>query len=125
MSLVPPTARVSCPVGADLDTWSRHDWREGLQIDTLQDLERLSVRTRNSTYEITVLCARTSEVLVRGGQFFPEYTPANLAGSSLGGSFLKQHGIYVGFSMELQYDHQTIVTTRVRSIGRVCDDRVQ
>jgi serine/threonine protein kinase len=32
---------------------------------------------------------------VRGGQFFPTYTPARLAGSSLGGSFLKQHGIYL------------------------------
>ena len=124
-SEVRSSARVSCPVGADLDAWSRHAWTEGVQIDTLPDLETLSVRTRNSTYEITVLCPRTGEVLVRGGQFFPEYTPACLAGSSLGGSFLKQHGIYVGFSMELQHDQQTILTTRVRSIERKSDHVVQ
>ena len=116
---------VSCPVGADLDTWSRHEWKEGLQIDALQGLVTLSVRTLNSTYEITVLRPGTSEVLVRGGQFFPEYTPALLAGSSLGGSFLKMHGIYVGFSMELYHDQQAIVTTAVQSIGRVPDGQVQ
>jgi hypothetical protein len=118
-------ARVSCPIGADLDAWSRHEWSEGVQIDTLQDLETLLVQTLNSTYEIMGLCPRTGEVLVRGGQFFPEYTPARLAGSSLGGSFLKQHGVYVGFSMELQHEQQTILTTRVRSIELKSDDLVQ
>jgi hypothetical protein len=119
------SARVSRAVGADLDAWSRHEWTEGVQIDTLQNLETLSVRTRNSTYEIMVLCPRTAEVLVRGGQFFPEYTPARLAGSSLGGSFLKQHGVYVGFCMELQHNQQTILTTRVRSLERKLDHSVQ
>jgi hypothetical protein len=75
---------------------------EGIQIDALQDLEMLTVRTRNSTYEIMVLRPRTGDVLVRGGLFFPAYTLARLAGSSLGGSIFKRHGVYVGFSMELQ-----------------------
>ena len=109
----------SCPAAADLDVWSAHVWRNGVQIETLPDLETLAVRTRNSLYEITVLSARTAEVLVRGGQFFPTHTPACLAGSSLGGSFLKQHGIYVGFRMEIHYDKQSIVTTEVQSIERV------
>jgi len=111
----------SYPASADLDVWSRHEWRDGIQVDMLPDLERLAVRTRNSLYEITVLSARTAEVLVRGGQFFPTYTPASLAGSSLGGSFLKQRGIYVGFRMELHHDSQSIVTTEVRSIERIHD----
>ena len=113
------------PAVADLETWSKRPWTDGLQVDALQHLEALCVRTRNSTYEITVLSGRTAEVLVRGGQFFPEYTSVRVAGSSLGGSFLKLHGIYLGFSMELQHDGRTIVTTEVQSIRRVADDQIQ
>jgi hypothetical protein len=116
------TARVPA---ADLEAWAKHPWTDGLQVDALQDLETLCVRTRNSTYEMTVLSGRTAEVLVRGGQFFPEYTSVRVAGSSLGGSFLKLHGIYLGFSMELQHDGQTIVSTAVQSIRRVSDDQIQ
>ena len=114
------------PAVADLDTWSKHPWTHGLQIDALKDLETFCVRTRNSAYEFIVLSGRTAEVLLRGGQFFPEYTSVRVAGSSLGGSFLKVHGIYLGFSMELQHDGQTIVTTEVQSIrrepGPACSD---
>ena len=114
-----------CPAAADLDTWSSHAWTNGVQIETLPGLETLAVRTCNSTYEITVLTPWTGEILVRGGQFFPTRTRARLAGASLGGSFLKQRGIYVGFRMELQDQERTIVTTEVQSIGRVGDERVQ
>ena len=74
------------PAVADLETWSKHAWSDGLQVDVLQDLETLCVRTRNSTYEITVLCGRTAEVLVRGGQFFPEYTQSESPAALLGGA---------------------------------------
>jgi hypothetical protein len=57
-------------------------------------------------------------VLVRGGEFFPEFERVRLAGSCLGGSFLKLHGIYIGFQMELHRDSDFIVTTKVRSIAR-------
>jgi hypothetical protein len=110
---------VSCSTSADLETWTKHEWTEGLQIDTLQELDTLSVRTLNNLYEIIVLHPRTAEVLVRGGKFFPEYTTAVLAGSSLGGSFLKLHGIYVGFRMELHRDRDPIVTSPVQSIRMV------
>jgi hypothetical protein len=120
-----PSQIMTARVVADLGSWSKHTWTDGLQVDALQDLETLSVRTRNSTYEMTVLSGRTAEVLVRGGQFFPEYTSVRVAGSSFGGSFLKLHGIYLGFSMELQHDGVTIVTTAVQSIRRVADDQIQ
>src|SRR3989442_15657544 len=84
-----PLQELRCPAGAILDTWSKHEWSEGLQVDHLQDLDSLVIQTQNSTYEITIVCGRTGEVLVRGGQFFPQVTRARLAGSSLGGSFLK------------------------------------
>jgi hypothetical protein len=109
--------KVTCSASALLDTWSAHDWSEGLQLESRQDMDRLIVRTENSTYEITVISARTGEILIRGGQFFPEFSPARLAGSSLGGSFLKLRGIYLGFNLELHFDRRLIITSRVRQIS--------
>ena len=108
---------VRCSASALLDTWSSHDWTEGVQLETMQDMETLTVHTENSTYEITVISGRTGEILVRGGRFFPEFTPARLAGSSLGGSFLKLRGIYVGFSLEIHFDNRLIITSRVRKVA--------
>ena len=115
---------MSCPVGADLSTWSRHEWTDGVQLETMPALTTLVVRTRNSTYEITVVSPHTADVLVRGGAFFPAATRTCVAGSSLGGSFLKRRGIYVGFQMELHDGQRTIITTRVRSIGRVSNQQI-
>ena len=106
-----------------LDAWSRHDWSDGIQVDSLTDLDTLSVRTENSLYEIVVLSHRTADILVRGGRFFPDPTRARLAGSSLAGSFLKLRGIYIGFNMELHAECGPIVTSRVRSIDRAADAR--
>ena len=108
-----------CPVVADLDTWTHHDWSDGLKVNDLDPLEALEVRTRNTTYEIVVMNPHNGEILVRGGQFFPVYTRARLAGASLGGSFLKLHGIYVGFSMEFHTEDGPIVTTSVHHIAVV------
>jgi hypothetical protein len=110
-----------CPLVADLDTWSSMAWRDGLQVNELDGLETLIVHTRNSTYEIIVMDRHKADVLVRGGRFFPVYTPARLAGSSLGGSFLKLHGIYVGFSMELHAGEGAIITSAVRDISILKD----
>ena len=57
---------------------------------TLRDVEPLSVLlvcTRNSQYRI-IVCGG-SQVVVQGGAFFADPTPAHLDGSSFGGSFLK------------------------------------
>ena len=105
------------PAAADLETWSSRAWSDGVQIDQLDDLESLVVRTMNSTYEITIISGRAGEVLVRGGQFFPEKTPAQLSGASFGGSFLKLRGVYVGFSLEIHFEKRLIITSRVRKIS--------
>jgi hypothetical protein len=83
----------------------------------MHDMASIIVRTENSTYNITVISGRTGEILIRGGRFFPELTPARLAGSSLGGSFLKLRGIYAGFSIEIHIEGRLIVTSRVRNIA--------
>jgi hypothetical protein len=105
-------------VAAFLDTWSAFDWRDGLQVDRLLPLESVTVFTRNSRYEIVILAAEEARVLVRGGPFFPEFTPAHVAGSTLGGCFLKQRGIYAGFQLELTSGRQRIITSRVQSVVR-------
>jgi hypothetical protein len=113
------TETSSFPAGAILDNWSQQEWDNGVQIDRMEELDSLAVRTQNSIYEITILSGHSGEVLIRGGQFFPEFTPARLSGSTLGGSFLKMRGIYVGLRMEINFDGQRIVTSPVESIGVV------
>jgi hypothetical protein len=108
-----------CPSVANLDSWTNLEWKAGVQIEELAPLETLEVQTKNTTYEITVIDARSWEVLVRGGRFFPVFARARLAGASLAGSFLKIGGIYVGFCMEIHTEQGRIVTTRVRQIAAV------
>ena len=104
------------PAGSSLEAWTAHDWRSGVQLEHANALDAFVVRTANSTYEITVLSPLTGDILVRGGAFFPVVTKARLAGASLGGSFLKRHGIYVGFRLEFVSDQTPIVTTPVQTI---------
>jgi hypothetical protein len=106
---------VVVPAAAALRTWSAQKWKTGVQVDQFEKLETLSVETLNHTYEITVIDPGTAEVLVQGGRF-PERTVAHLSGASLGSAFLKVHGIYVGFSMELRVGGKPIITSPVRSI---------
>src|SRR5205814_8474417 len=93
----------------------------GVQVDDLSPLERLIVTTENSTYEIVLLSPATADVLVRGGAFFPVFMPARLAGSSLGGSFLKLRSVHVGFRLEISTARGFIITSPVRSVSRVSE----
>jgi hypothetical protein len=91
-----------------------------MSIGDLMPLDQLTVRTRNSTYEIIVVMPESAEVAVRGGAFFPTFARVQVAGSSLGGSFLKLHSIHIGFRMELVFNRRSVVTSPVQtiSIGR-------
>jgi hypothetical protein len=105
------------PASATLSAWQHHPWSDGVSIDQLSPLDRLVVRTLHSTYEIVASETGSADVLVRGGSFFPEFTPARLAGASLGGSFLKLRSVHVGFAIEFAVDNRAIVTSPVRSIS--------
>jgi hypothetical protein len=111
------TGIIAPPAAQSLEAWSRLSWRDGVQLESTTRLDTLQVRTRNTTYEIVVISPHSGEVIVRGGQFFPQHTRAVVAGSSLGGSVLKLRGIYVGFSLEILHEGTPIVTTRVRAIA--------
>jgi hypothetical protein len=104
------------PAGAVIDNWTAHDWSDGLMVDRLLAHDRVTARTRNSVYEFIVTDPREGEVLVRGGQFFPEFTKVRVAGCSLGGGFLKVRGIYAGFRIEIVTDEQMIITSPVANV---------
>jgi hypothetical protein len=114
----PPSSESSIPSVCSLETWVAYEWRNGVQVPELEPLDRLLVRTCNHIYEIIVLQPGCAEVMVRGGQFFPEFTRVRVAGSSLGGGFLKLHGVYRDFCLELHGDHRAVVTSPVREIMR-------
>jgi hypothetical protein len=112
---VQPGAHVPVPSSGILSSWSAHDWSDGIHVGNVSPLERIIVRTANSLYEIIVLSPSTGDILVCGGAFFPVFVPAQLSGSSLGGSFLKLRSVHVGFRLEFSTDRGFILTSPVRS----------
>lgn len=109
------------PASGVLSAWSAHDWRGGIHVDDLIALECIVVKTENSTYEIILLSPDTAHILVRGGAFFPVFAQARLAGSSLGGSFLKLRSVHVGFRLEISTERGFIITSPVRSVARAAE----
>ena len=107
-----------------LSNWAERDWRraDGVQLDTLAHTQRLVVRTYQQAYEIFVLNGATGKVLVRGGRFFQEFTEATITGSSLGGAFLKQFGVYVGLRLEFNAGGETLLTAPIFSISIANDE---
>ena len=105
------------PRGAILDAWAESAWDNGIQIETLENMQKIAVQTANSLYEIVIIDGHEGDVLVRGGKFFPELTEANLAGATMGGSFCKMRGIYVGFRMEFTANGKRIITSAVETIA--------
>jgi hypothetical protein len=119
----PPTTDTSSerpvsavPAMAVLDRWSTAAWTDGCQVDQLPDMQPLTVITRNHLYELFVISGAEGRVRVRGGNFFPEWREATLAGCSLGGSFLKLRGVYAGFCMELYVNGESIITSPVQKL---------
>jgi len=113
----PAGKRQMIPAAAALDFWSHEPWTNGVQIEQMDEMQKLLVRTRNSLYEITVMDGWRGEIVVRGGQFFPRATPAWLAGATFGGSILKLRGIYIGLQMEIHTEEGPLLTTRVKMIA--------
>ncbi len=55
----------SVPAGAILENWSKDPWTNGVQVDRMEDMEKLVIQTRNSLYEIIIIDGRSGEILVR------------------------------------------------------------
>jgi hypothetical protein len=86
----------------------------GVNVLDLEPLTELRVETTNSLYRIVV--SQRTAVFVQGGRFFPETSPADLAGATFGGSLLKIGWIGIGMRMEICGDDGPIVTSPVRRI---------
>jgi hypothetical protein len=90
---------------------------EGINVREAEPLVPILVTTQNSLYRIIPLRWGDADVLVQGGQFFPEPTGARLAGSTFGGSLLKVHWIKIGMHLEIAtVGEGSIVTTRVTDV---------
>ena len=90
---------------------------EGVSVHELQPLTTVVVDTRNSIYRIILLPGGHSRILIQGGQFFPDFVEAHLAGSGFGGSFLKTAWIGVGLHLEIHSAGTCIVTSRINSVN--------
>jgi hypothetical protein len=102
-----------------LEAWARCAWADGLDLDTLPDQQVVLVETRNTMYELVVAPGGSGHVLVRGGRFFPRFTPAHVAGSTLGGTIVKLYGVYPGLRLEFRLDGRCIVTSAIRRVARL------
>ena len=114
-AIVPATSRKAAPTLQGFAEAAIES--EGVYLASLAALDQLEVRTRNSVYKLTML--GDGRVLVLGGAFFPVWTEAQLAGSTLGGSFLKIGWVGCGFCMEFFHAGQRIITTRAREIQKI------
>ncbi len=57
-------ANTPIPAPAMLGTRSAEKWKNGIQVNELNELETLSIETMNHTYEVTVINPPTAEVLI-------------------------------------------------------------
>ena len=101
---------------ASLDVWLALDWSHGIHLSSLEEFQQVQVCTVNTLYELVVINHR-GDVRVRGGRYFPDWTPARLAGCTAGGSFLKRLTINLGLQMEFEVNCRRIVTSPVRTIA--------
>ena len=88
---------------------------EGLCIEGLAPGATVTVNTRHSCYEISILDGRRHLVQIHGGVFAMP-TAVRLSGATFGGSALKLGWILVGFRMEFGLGPRRIVSSTVLSV---------
>ena len=94
---------------------------EIIRVNKLDAGSKLIVKTKNSTYKITVVDPIKGDLLIQGGKRWQEETAVGFSGSTWGGSMLFKFGLGVGLYMELcpdppGPDDKRWVTSAVKSI---------
>jgi hypothetical protein len=92
------------------------DWRDEVILDDLVAGDRLLVTTCNHAYQVVVQSPWTGEILVQGGDHFPDFASARLAGSLPSGSALKMRSVNVGLRLEFVREGRAVITTPVRAM---------
>ena len=87
----------------------------GLTITGLEPGVTLLVKTRHSSYRVTILDGVRGLVAVDGG-VFPEETVVTVSGATFGGSALKVGGIVEGLRLELCDGTRRITSSPVESV---------
>ena len=85
-----------------------------VNVNLLPPLTTLLIWTRNSLYRLVVL--PDSTVCVQGGVFFPDPTPAELAGASIRRGFVVDGCICIGLHIELRAGGTRFITSSVVAI---------
>ena len=93
---------------------------QGVELDHLEPSTTLLVWTWNSLYRVII--AKGSDVVVQGGAYFTEPTPAHVEGARAGGCALKLGWIAIGLLMELRASGRHIVTSPVVAIATAPSD---
>ena len=73
----------------------------------------LWVQTRNNFYQLEVLSAKTRDVLVRGGGWLKNWTPAKVKGVH---PLDDASSIAIGSPLVMSWNGQTIITSPVISV---------
>ena len=104
--------------GRSLADWLAISWEDSIQLASLEALDLLRIRTRNSTYDVAVLDPATGDVLVRGGRYFPEWTRGRLLGCSFGRGLLRCRTVQAGMRLELCAGGRHVVTSTVTAAAQ-------
>ena len=88
---------------------------ESVELRMLNVYDQICVRTRNSSYRLTLLDPEAGRVLIEGGRFFAEPVEATVLGALFGG-FLKLRWIGVGLPLEIRVDGCPFITSPVQSL---------
>ena len=92
---------------------SEQEEKGGIVVSKLRPGTKLVVKTRNSTYQITII--EGNRVWVKGGKHYPEFIEAYFQGSTWGGTCLKKSWIGHKMYMEFIRDRKILRTSGVRS----------
>ena len=86
----------------------------GVRLRDLPPFTTLLVWTINSLYRVVI--TQWPEVYIQGGASFPDPTPADVVGASIGGIYLRVGWIGIGLLMEIHAEGRHIITSRVLTI---------
>jgi hypothetical protein len=89
----------------------------GIDVRDLATGTLVNVYTRHSCYRLVIVDGVRRHVLVQGGSWFREETPARMDGSTPRGGLLRTGWISIGLHLVIAVGHdQRIVTSRICSI---------